>query len=168
VTVRVPAALKNRLDKWPTLLLAAAPGCGSRAWVYVEDQEWQLATIRKGKKDVQASRVVSHEARRAGCARGQKARIGLRLMRIVWSETPSPTSSKSEVYRTGQACGATPIGSTHPRVCDGLPSTPASVIPGANPKRENSSWRAHRNHRLSNVPRSPLHSRGSARRPKQA
>src|SRR6266403_1658609 len=62
VTVRVPAALKNRLDK-----LADATA-RSRSWlaahaleVYVEDQEWQLATIRKGKKDVQASRVVSHE-----------------------------------------------------------------------------------------------------------
>jgi RHH-type rel operon transcriptional repressor/antitoxin RelB len=62
VTVRVPAALKNRLDK-----LADATA-RSRSWlaahaleVYVEDQEWQLATIRKGKKDVQADRVVSHE-----------------------------------------------------------------------------------------------------------
>jgi len=62
VTVRVPAALKNRLDK-----LADATA-RSRSWlaahaleVYVEDQEWQIATIRKGKRDVQADRVVSHE-----------------------------------------------------------------------------------------------------------
>jgi predicted transcriptional regulator len=61
VTVRVPAALKNRLDK-----LADATA-RSRSWlaahalqVYVEDQEWQLATIRKGKKDVQAGRIISH------------------------------------------------------------------------------------------------------------
>jgi RHH-type rel operon transcriptional repressor/antitoxin RelB len=62
VTVRVPAALKNRLDK-----LADATA-RSRSWlaahaleVYVQDQEWQLATIRKGLKDVQAGRTVSHE-----------------------------------------------------------------------------------------------------------
>ena len=62
VTVRVPAALKNRLDK-----LADATS-RSRSWlaahalqVYVEDQEWQLATIRKGVKDLEAGRVVSHE-----------------------------------------------------------------------------------------------------------
>jgi RHH-type transcriptional regulator, rel operon repressor / antitoxin RelB len=62
VTVRVPAALKNRLDR-----LADATA-RSRSWlaahalqVYVEDQEWQLAAIRKGKKDVQAGRIVSHE-----------------------------------------------------------------------------------------------------------
>ena len=60
--VRVPAALKNRLDK-----LADATA-RSRAWlaahaleVYVDDQEWQLAIIRKGKKDVQADRVISHD-----------------------------------------------------------------------------------------------------------
>jgi RHH-type transcriptional regulator, rel operon repressor / antitoxin RelB len=62
VTVRVPAALKTRLDK-----LADATA-RSRSWlaahaleVYVENQEWQLATIRKGKKDVQAGRTISHE-----------------------------------------------------------------------------------------------------------
>jgi RHH-type transcriptional regulator, rel operon repressor / antitoxin RelB len=62
VTVRVPTRLKDRLDK-----LADATA-RSRSWlaahaleVYVEDQEWQLATIRKGKKDAQAGRVVSHE-----------------------------------------------------------------------------------------------------------
>jgi predicted transcriptional regulator len=61
-TVRVPAALKTRLDK-----LADATA-RSRSWlaahaleVYVEDQEWQLAAIREGKKDVQAGRTVSHE-----------------------------------------------------------------------------------------------------------
>jgi predicted transcriptional regulator len=62
MTVRVPAALKNRLDK-----LADATD-RSRSWlaahaleVYVEDQEWQLATIQKGTKDVHAGRIVSHE-----------------------------------------------------------------------------------------------------------
>ena len=62
VTVRVPAALKDRLDR-----LANATA-RSRSWlaahaleVYVKDQEWQLAAIRKGKKDVQVGRIVSHE-----------------------------------------------------------------------------------------------------------
>jgi predicted transcriptional regulator len=62
VTVRVPTALKNRLDK------LADTTARSRSWlaahaleVYVEDQEWQIATIRKGKNDVQAGRNVSHE-----------------------------------------------------------------------------------------------------------
>ena len=62
VSVRVPAALKHRLDK-----LADATA-RSRSWlaahalqVYVEDQEWQLATIRAGKRDVRAGRVISHE-----------------------------------------------------------------------------------------------------------
>lgn len=62
VTVRVPAALKTRLDK-----LADATA-RSRSWlaahaleVYVKDQEWQLSTIRKGKKDIQAGRSVSHD-----------------------------------------------------------------------------------------------------------
>lgn len=62
VTLRVPSALKDRLDK-----LADATA-RSRSWlaahalqVYVEDQEWQLAAIRKGKKDLQAGRIASHE-----------------------------------------------------------------------------------------------------------
>ena len=62
VTVRVPAGLKNRLDK-----LADATA-RSRSWlaahaleVYVQDQEWQLATIGKGAKDIQTGRIVSHE-----------------------------------------------------------------------------------------------------------
>jgi RHH-type transcriptional regulator, rel operon repressor / antitoxin RelB len=62
VTVRVPAALKNRLDK-----LADATA-RSRSWlaahalqVYVEDQEWQLAIIREGVRDLKAGRTVSHE-----------------------------------------------------------------------------------------------------------
>jgi len=60
--VRVPAGLKNRLDK-----LADATA-RSRSWlaahaleVYVQDQEWQLATIGKGAKDIQTGRIVSHE-----------------------------------------------------------------------------------------------------------
>jgi RHH-type rel operon transcriptional repressor/antitoxin RelB len=62
MTVRVPATLKNRLDK-----LAAATA-RSRSWlaahaleVYVEDQEWQLATIRRGNKDIEEGRTISHE-----------------------------------------------------------------------------------------------------------
>jgi predicted transcriptional regulator len=62
ITVRNPAVLKNRLEK-----LGAATA-RSRSWlaahaleVHVEDQKWEIATIREGKKDVQAGRIVSHE-----------------------------------------------------------------------------------------------------------
>ena len=62
VTLRVSSDLKTRLDK-----LADATA-RSRSWlaahalqVYVEDQEWQLAEIRKGKKDLREGRVVPHE-----------------------------------------------------------------------------------------------------------
>ena len=62
MTVRVSSVLKNRLDK-----LAGATA-RSRSWLaaralqaYVEDQEWQLAAIREGKKDVREGRVVSHD-----------------------------------------------------------------------------------------------------------
>jgi RHH-type rel operon transcriptional repressor/antitoxin RelB len=62
VTVRIPTKLKNRLNK-----LADATA-RSRSWVaahalevYVEEQEWQVAEIRKGIDDLNAGRVVSHE-----------------------------------------------------------------------------------------------------------
>ena len=62
VTVRIPTRLKNRLNK-----LADATA-RSRSWVaahelelYVEEQEWQVAEIRKGIEDLNAGRVVSHE-----------------------------------------------------------------------------------------------------------
>jgi len=62
VTVRIPIKLKNRLNK-----LADATA-RSRSWVaaqalevYVEEQEWQVASIRKGMEDAEAGRVVSHE-----------------------------------------------------------------------------------------------------------
>jgi RHH-type rel operon transcriptional repressor/antitoxin RelB len=62
VTVRVPAALKNRLDKLADATARSRSWLASHALeVYVQDQEWQLATIRKGMKDVQAGRTVSHE-----------------------------------------------------------------------------------------------------------
>ncbi|MGB0036195.1 MAG: CopG family ribbon-helix-helix protein [Candidatus Acidiferrales bacterium] len=62
MTVRIPSALKKRLNE-----LADATA-RTRSWlaanalqVYVEDQEWQIATIRKGKADVQAGRAASHK-----------------------------------------------------------------------------------------------------------
>lgn len=62
MTLRVPRALKARLER-----LSQATE-RSRSWlaahaleVYVESQEWQLAEIRKGKKDARAGRTVSHE-----------------------------------------------------------------------------------------------------------
>jgi predicted transcriptional regulator len=62
MTIRVPAKLKDRLDK------LAAVTARSRSWlaahaleVYVEDQEWQLAAIRKGNKEVREGRFITHE-----------------------------------------------------------------------------------------------------------
>ena len=62
VTVRIPAALRARLNN-----LAEATA-RTRSWlaahaleVYVDDQEWQLSAIRKGKKDFEAGRVASHQ-----------------------------------------------------------------------------------------------------------
>jgi RHH-type rel operon transcriptional repressor/antitoxin RelB len=62
VTVRIPSDLKKRLNK-----LADATA-RSRSWlaahaleVYVENQEWQVAAIREGQKDLRAGRTVSHD-----------------------------------------------------------------------------------------------------------
>jgi len=62
VTVRIPTRLKNRLNK-----LADATA-RSRSWVaahalelYVEEQGWQVASIRKGIEDARAGWVVSHD-----------------------------------------------------------------------------------------------------------
>lgn len=62
VTVRIPSDLKKRLNK-----LADATA-RSRSWlaahaleVYVEDQEWQVAAIQAGQKDLSAGRTVSHD-----------------------------------------------------------------------------------------------------------
>jgi RHH-type rel operon transcriptional repressor/antitoxin RelB len=63
MTVRVPATLKNRLDKLADATARSRSWLAARALdVYVEDQEWQLATIRRGKKDANTGRVVPHEA----------------------------------------------------------------------------------------------------------
>lgn len=62
VTVRVPVALKDRLNKLADATARTPSWLAAHALeVYVEDQEWQLSEIRKGKKDVQAGRTVSHE-----------------------------------------------------------------------------------------------------------
>jgi predicted transcriptional regulator len=62
VTVRVPANLKNRLDKLADAIARSRSWLAAHALeVYVDDQEWQLATIRKGKKDVRSGRIVPHE-----------------------------------------------------------------------------------------------------------
>jgi RHH-type transcriptional regulator, rel operon repressor / antitoxin RelB len=62
ITVRIPTKLKNRLNK-----LADATA-RSRSWLaahalemYVNDQEWQIAAIQKGRKRARAGRTVSHE-----------------------------------------------------------------------------------------------------------
>lgn len=62
VTVRIPAALRSRLNKLAEATARTKSWLAAHALeVYVEDQEWQIATIRKGKKDVQAGRVASHK-----------------------------------------------------------------------------------------------------------
>jgi RHH-type transcriptional regulator, rel operon repressor / antitoxin RelB len=61
MTVRVPTALKKRLEKLADATERSRSWLAARALhAYVEDQEWQLAAIRKGKKDVRAGRVVSN------------------------------------------------------------------------------------------------------------
>jgi RHH-type transcriptional regulator, rel operon repressor / antitoxin RelB len=62
VIVRIPTRLKNRLN------IPAAATARSRSWVaahalevYAEEQEWQVAEIRKGIDDLNAGRIVSHE-----------------------------------------------------------------------------------------------------------
>ncbi len=61
-TIRVPIAIKRRLDK-----LAKATS-RTRSWLaadavttYVTEQDWQLAEIEEGIKDAEAGRVVPHE-----------------------------------------------------------------------------------------------------------
>ena len=62
MTVRVPAALKNRFDKLAEATDRSSSWLAVRALrTYVEEQEWQLATIRRGDKDVRAGRVVPNE-----------------------------------------------------------------------------------------------------------
>lgn len=62
VTIRIPRKLKSRLNK------LAESTARSRSWlaahaleIYVEDQEWQIAEIRKGIADMEAGRIVSHK-----------------------------------------------------------------------------------------------------------
>jgi predicted transcriptional regulator len=62
VTIRVPKTLKARLTKLASATERSSSWLAAHALaVYVEDQEWQIETIRKGKKDLQAGRTVSHE-----------------------------------------------------------------------------------------------------------
>ena len=62
VTVRVPKTLKARLAKLATATDRSSSWLAAHALeVYVENQEWQIETIRKGKKEVQAGRTVPHE-----------------------------------------------------------------------------------------------------------
>ena len=61
-TIRVPVDLKRRLDQ------LAKVADRSRSWLaadalrhYVEDQQWQLAEIDAGLRDVEAGRVVPND-----------------------------------------------------------------------------------------------------------
>jgi RHH-type rel operon transcriptional repressor/antitoxin RelB len=62
VSVRVPRALKHRLAKLAAATARSSSWLAARALEdYVESQEWQMATIRRGKKDVQAGRTIAHD-----------------------------------------------------------------------------------------------------------
>lgn len=62
VTVRVPKALKNRLAKLAVATSRSSSWLAAHALeTYVESQEWQVATIRRGKRDARKQRIVSHE-----------------------------------------------------------------------------------------------------------
>jgi RHH-type transcriptional regulator, rel operon repressor / antitoxin RelB len=62
MTVRVSSSLRSRLNKLADATARSRSWLAARALeAYVEDQEWQIAAIRKGKSDVQSGRVVSHE-----------------------------------------------------------------------------------------------------------
>ncbi len=63
MTVRVPTALKSRIDKLAEATDRSSSWLAARALArYVEEQEWQLATIRQGDKDIREGRIVSHQA----------------------------------------------------------------------------------------------------------
>jgi RHH-type transcriptional regulator, rel operon repressor / antitoxin RelB len=62
ITIRIPRALKNRLNK------LAGSTARTRSWlaaqaleVYVHDQEWQIAAIRRGMAEIDAGRGVPHQ-----------------------------------------------------------------------------------------------------------
>jgi predicted transcriptional regulator len=62
VTIRIPKTLKTRLTRLASATERSSSWLAAHALqVYVQDQEWQIATIRKGKKDLQEGRTVSHE-----------------------------------------------------------------------------------------------------------
>lgn len=61
VTVRVPKKLKSRLAKLALATERSSSWLAARALEsYVDSQEWQIAAIRRGKRDVRAGRTVSH------------------------------------------------------------------------------------------------------------
>jgi len=62
VTVRIPATLKKRLNKLADATARSSSWLAAHALeVYVEDQEWQVAAIQAGQKDLRAGRIVSHD-----------------------------------------------------------------------------------------------------------
>lgn len=62
VTVRIPSKLKKRLTKLADATARSSSWLAAHALqVYVEDQEWQVAAVRAGLRDLEAGRTVSHE-----------------------------------------------------------------------------------------------------------
>ena len=62
VTVRIPTSLKNRLSKLAEATARSRSFLAAHALqVYVDDQEWRIAAIRKARKEVREGRFISHE-----------------------------------------------------------------------------------------------------------
>jgi RHH-type transcriptional regulator, rel operon repressor / antitoxin RelB len=62
VTIRIPRSLKNRLEKLAESTSRDLGWHVARALdLYIEDQEWQIAEIRKGMAQIDAGLVVPHK-----------------------------------------------------------------------------------------------------------
>lgn len=62
VTIRISASLKTRLNKLADATARSRSFLAAHALqLYVDDQEWQIAAIRKGRREIREGRFVSHE-----------------------------------------------------------------------------------------------------------
>jgi RHH-type transcriptional regulator, rel operon repressor / antitoxin RelB len=62
VTIRIPSELKKRLNRLADATARSSSWLAAHALAtYVDDQEWQVAKIREGQRDLRAGRTASHE-----------------------------------------------------------------------------------------------------------
>jgi predicted transcriptional regulator len=62
VTIRIPRSLKNSLEKLAESTRRDLGWHVARALdLYIADQDWQIAEIRKGKAQIEAGLVVPHK-----------------------------------------------------------------------------------------------------------